>query len=47
MTSETKIISGIPVKLYSQGAPTRTVLAVHGFGGSKESLAISGLAERL
>ncbi len=47
MTSETKIISGIPVKLYSQGAPTRAVLAVHGFGGSRESLAIAGLAERL
>lgn len=47
MTSKTKIISGIPVKLYSEGAPTRAVLAVHGFGGSKESLAVSGLAERL
>ena len=47
MTSETKIISGIPVKLYSQGAPTRAVLAVHGFGGSRESLAIAGLVERL
>ncbi len=47
MTSETKIISGIPVKLYSQGTPTRAVLAVHGFGGSKDSLAVAGLAERL
>lgn len=47
MTSEIKNINGIPVKLYSDGEAKRTLLAVHGFGGSKDSLAIEGLAKRL
>ncbi|MGN1340052.1 MAG: alpha/beta hydrolase [Oscillospiraceae bacterium] len=47
MTSEILKINGIPVKLYSDSAADRTVLAIHGFGGSKDSLAIEGLAQRL
>ena len=47
MTSEIIRANDIPVKLYSNGEAHRTVLAVHGFGGSKDSLAIEGLAKRL
>lgn len=47
MNTETRYIAGIPAKLYYEGSPERAVLAVHGFGGSKDSLAIQGLAERL
>lgn len=37
-------IDGIPAKLYKAQNATGTVLAVHGFAGSKESAAIEGLA---
>ncbi len=37
-------IDGIPVKLYAADKAKGTVLAVHGFAGSKESAAIEGLA---
>lgn len=37
-------IGGIPAKLYRAENATGTVLAVHGFAGSKESAAIEGLA---
>lgn len=47
MNSEVITICNIPVKVYTSGEYTRTVLAVHGFGGSKDSLAIEGLAQRL
>ncbi len=47
MTSEVIKLDNIPVKIYTGGTAERTVLAVHGFGGSKDSLAIEGLAERL
>ncbi len=40
-------INGIPTKLYGADYPQGTVLAIHGFGGSKESGAIAGLAERV
>lgn len=38
-------ISDIPTKLYRAENATGTVLALHGFGGSKESGAVEGLAE--
>lgn len=47
MKAEITKINDIPVKVYSAGSAKRTLLAVHGFGGSKDSLAIEGLAERL
>lgn len=47
MHNEVIHIGDIPVKVYTDGGFSRTVLAVHGFGGSKDSLAIEGLAERL
>lgn len=47
MTSDIIRIGDIPVKIYTNGASERTILAVHGFGGSKDSLAIEGLARRL
>lgn len=47
MNSEITFVNNIPVKIYSNGNAERTVLAVHGFGGSKDSLAIEGLAQRL
>lgn len=47
MHNEVIHIGDIPVKVYTDGEFSRTVLAVHGFGGSKDSLAIEGLAERL
>lgn len=47
MNSEKVMTDNIPVRVYTDGAFSRTVLAVHGFGGSKDSLAIEGLAERL
>lgn len=40
-------INGVPAKLFRTENAHSTVLAVHGFGGSKESSAISGLAERV
>ncbi len=40
-------INGIPAKLYEADTARGTVLAIHGFGGSKESGAIAGLAERV
>lgn len=45
MTIEYLDIGGIPAKLYRADDATGTVLAVHGFAGSKESTAIEGLAE--
>lgn len=47
MNSEKVMTDNIPVRVYTDGAFSRTVLAVHGFGGSKDSLAIEGLADRL
>lgn len=47
MKTEYLKINNIPSKLYSADHPHGTVLAVHGFGGSKESVAISGLAEAI
>lgn len=47
MQTQIQLIAGIPVKIYTSGEYSRTVLAVHGFGGSKDSLAINGLAQRL
>lgn len=47
MKAEKMMVGSVPVKVYSEGTAEKTVLAVHGFGGSKESLAIEGLAERL
>ena len=40
-------INGIPAKLFRADNAHGTVLAIHGFGGSKESSAITGLAERV
>ena len=40
-------INGVPSKLFRAENAHATVLAVHGFGGSKESSAITGLAERI
>ncbi|MBE6889471.1 MAG: alpha/beta hydrolase [Ruminococcaceae bacterium] len=40
-------IDHIPAKLYSAENALGTVLAIHGFAGSKESNAIKALAERL
>lgn len=40
-------IGTLPAKLYSAENAHGTVLAIHGFGGSKESGAIAGLAERV
>ena len=40
-------IGAVPVKLFTGGDAEHSVLAVHGFGGSKDSLAIEGLAQRL
>ncbi|MBQ8170963.1 MAG: alpha/beta hydrolase [Oscillospiraceae bacterium] len=47
MKTEYLKINNIPSKLYSADHPHGTVLAVHGFGGSKESAAISALAETI
>lgn len=47
MKTEVKYIGTVPVKLFSGENARRSVLAVHGFGGSKDSLAIEGLAQRL
>lgn len=44
MTTEYIDIGGIPAKLYRAENAVGTVLAVHGFAGSKESAAIAGLA---
>ncbi len=40
-------IGEIPAKLYEGGRAERALLALHGFGGSKESRAIKLLAQRL
>ncbi len=40
-------INNIPAKLFKTDNAQGTVLAIHGFGGSKESSAITGLAERV
>ena len=40
-------VEGVPSKLYRAENAHGTVLAVHGFGGSKESGAIEGLAQRV
>ena len=40
-------IGEIPAKIYEAGNAKRAVLALHGFGGSKESIAIKQLAARL
>lgn len=45
MTIEYLDIGGIPAKLYRADSAMGTVLAVHGFAGSKESAAIEGLAK--
>lgn len=47
MNTEVKYIGTVPVKLFTGEKPAKSVLAVHGFGGSKDSLAIEGLAQRL
>lgn len=47
MKTEVKYIGTVPVKLFTGEKPAKSVLAVHGFGGSKDSLAIEGLAQRL
>ena len=47
MTQEYILINDIPAKLYRAQSPRGTVIAVHGFGGSKESYAIKSLAERV
>lgn len=47
MYSEITHINSIPVRMYTSGECSRTILAVHGFGGSKDSLAINELAQRL
>lgn len=47
MISETIHIGDVPVKVYTEGEWEHTILSVHGFGGSKESGAINGLAMRL
>lgn len=44
MATEYLDIGGIPAKLYRAEDAAGTVLAVHGFAGSKESAAIEGLA---
>ena len=46
MKTEVKYIGTVPVKLFTGEKPAKSVLAVHGFGGSKDSLAIEGLALR-
>ena len=40
-------VQGIPTKLYAAQNAWGTIVALHGFGGSKESRAIQGLAERV
>lgn len=40
-------INNTPYKLYKAERPGGTVVAVHGFGGSKESFAIETLAQRV
>lgn len=45
MKTEYFDISDIPAKLYRAENSIGTILALHGFGGSKESGAIEGLAE--
>ena len=40
-------IDDIPAKLFKTDNAQGTVLAIHGFGGSKESGAITGLAEKI
>ncbi len=40
-------IGEIPAKLYEAENSVATVLAIHGFAGSKESVAIEGLAHRV
>ncbi len=47
METEYSKIDGIPAKLIYAENPTGTVIAIHGFGGSKDSAMISALAERL
>lgn len=47
MKTEIIHIGTIPVKLFTGDNAEKSVLAVHGLGGSKDSLAIEGLAERL
>ena len=47
MQIERIMIGDIPAKLFRADRPQLTVLALHGFGGSKDSWAIQGLAERL
>lgn len=47
MISEKIMIGDIPVKIFTEGDYSRTLLVLHGFGGNKESPTISGLAERL
>ena len=47
MKTEVIYVGNVPVKLFTGENASRSVLAVHGFGGNKDSLAIEGLAERL
>jgi len=47
MKTEIRYIGTVPVKLFTGESAERTVLAIHGFGGSKDSRAIEGLAQRL
>lgn len=47
MTERYLRIGDIPAKLYEGGSTKSAVLALHGFGGSKESGAVKLLAERL
>ncbi len=47
MTEKLINIGNIPAKLYGTDSPRGAVIAVHGFGGSKESGAIEGLAKRV
>ena len=47
MTISYITINDVPAKLFKAENAHGTVLAIHGFGGSKESGAITGLAERV
>lgn len=47
MTISYIAINDVPAKLFKTEKAHGTVLAIHGFGGSKESGAIAGLAERV
>ena len=47
MNTEYLKIGDITAKLYRGENAEETILAVHGFGGNKESGAIAGLAQRV